>query len=92
MVSTDKKSKGPFAKLFKAKSMGFTLPAENNGTHLLVMFKVDRSVTDTVYSMHLVCCKICFCAGKNELKPRKSLKSGKIRRKYISRVYILVFT
>lgn len=43
----DKKSKGPFAKLFKAKSMGFTLPAENN--------------------------------GKNELKPRKSLKSGKIR-------------
>lgn len=35
MISTDKKSKSPIAKLFKAKSKGFTLTTDVNGMNSL---------------------------------------------------------
>lgn len=35
MISTDKQSKNPIAKLFKAKSKGFTLTTDVNGMNSL---------------------------------------------------------
>lgn len=35
MISTDKKSKNPIGKLFKAKSKGFTLTTDVNGMNSL---------------------------------------------------------
>lgn len=48
MISTDKKSKNPIAKLFKAKSKGFTLTTDVNGMNSL--FHQKKMFTYELYS------------------------------------------